>query len=157
MGYNAFYLQEHLGAQYAMLRHGLWFLILFSSACVAGSAAQHTLDQMTAEKPGSPYHWVSENAYGGTVLTRALLGKPDRTVADDRTKADVLKNIGGYEEKAGGDAQPKVLEVRRLPKVGNEYNEVWIVARGKERIVYTVGLTPSPEGGVDLRIQGPWD
>jgi hypothetical protein len=138
-------------------RNTIWLLVLFSNLCLAESAVDKTLREMTTEKPGSPYHWVSEHAEGGTVLERVLIGKPGPTVADHTTKTDILKNIGAYEEKAGGSAMPEVIEVRRLPKVKDDYNEVWVISRGGEKMAYTVTLTPSPKGGVDLRIQGPWD
>lgn len=134
-----------------------WVFILFSNMCLAESAAEKTLREMTTEKPGSPYHWVSENAEGGKVLERVLIGTPGPTVADHTAKGDVLKNIGAYEEKAGGAAVPEVIEVRRLANSGDEYNEVWVISRRGQRIAYTVSLKPSPQGGVDLRIQGPWE
>ena len=138
-------------------RIAISLLVLFSSLCSAESAAEKTLREMTTEKPGSPYRWVSEHAEGGTVMERVLLGKPGPTVADSTVKADILRNIGAYEQKAGGSATPEVIEVRLLPKVKNDYNEVWVVSRGGEKMAYTVTLTPSPKGGVDLRVQGPWD
>ena len=131
--------------------------IVFSNTCAAGSAAEKTLREMTTEKPGSPYQWVSERAEGGTVMERVLVGTPGPTVADETVKADILRNIGAYEEKNGGAAVPEVVEVRQLPKSKDGYNEVWVVSRGGQRIAYTVSLKPSPQGGVDLHIHGPWD
>jgi len=122
--------------------------MLFSSVCMAESAVEKTLREMTSEKPGSPYHWVSEHAEGGTVLERVLMGKPGKTVADATVKADILKNIGAFEEKVGGTALPEVIEVRRMPKSNDDYNEVWVISRNGKKIAYTVALTPSPHGGV---------
>jgi len=139
------------------IRNAAGFLLVLSNICMAESAVQKSLREMTAEKPGSPYHWVSDSAEGGTVLERVLVGTPGPTVADRTAQADILKYIGDYEEKAGGAAKPKVIEVRRVPRSKDEYSEVWVIARGGQRIVYTVFLKPSPQGGVDLRIQGPWE
>lgn len=138
-------------------RNAIWAFILFSNICAAESAAEKTLRETTTEKPGSPYHWVSEHAEGGTILERVLIGTPGPTVADDIVKADILRNIGAYEEKNGGTATPEVVEVRQLPKSKDEYNEVWVISRGGQPIAYTVSLKRSPQGGVDLHIQGPWD
>lgn len=138
-------------------RYCACIVVLFSNVCLAGSAAQEALKQMTAEKPGSPYHWVSEDEGGGKILQRVLMGTPGPTVADETVKANVLKNIGTYEEKIGGDATPVLVEVRQLPKAKGEYNEVWIIARAGIKIVYTVSLSSSPQGGVDFHVHGPWD
>lgn len=137
--------------------HWLLLSLLVSGACFAGSAAQATLDSMTTEKPGSPWHWVSESFGGGTALERQLLGKPGRTIADDRVKADVLKQIGTFEEKTGGAVSPGLLEVRQLPKEKGQYHEIWVVTRGNGKAVYTVALQPAAGGGVDFSVQGPWD
>ena len=136
-----------------------WLLLslLVSGACFAGSAAQATLDSMTAEKPGSPWHLVGESFGAGTALERKLLGKPGRSIADDKLKADVLKQIGTLEEKAGGADSPGLLEVRQLPKDKGKYHEIWVVARGNGNAVYTVALQPAAGGGVDFTVQGPWD
>ena len=138
-------------------RYGICILLLFSNVCLAGSAARETLKAMTTEKPGSPYHWVSEDEGGGKILQRVLLGTPGPTVADETVKADVLKRIGTYEEKAGGAAVPVLVEVRQLSPVKGEYNEVWIIARAGTNVAYTVSLSPSPQGGVDFHVSGPWD
>ena len=142
---------RHIDARWMLLS------LLLSGACFAGSAARATLEAMTTEKPGSPWHWVSESFGGGTALERELLGKPGRSVADDKLKADILKNIGTYEEKAGGTATPELLEVRLLPKQHDEYNEIWIVSRSGTRIVYTVTIKTAAQGGSDFRLQGPWE
>jgi len=131
--------------------------LFFSIDCFAGSAAEKTLNALTSEKPGSPYHWVSDNSMGGRVMERVLSGTPGPTVADETVKRDILASIGTFEEKAGGDKMPKLVEVRQLPKAKNEYNEVWVISRSGENIAYTVSLQPSPQGGVDFHVRGPWD
>lgn len=138
-------------------RYCICILLLLSNACLAGSAAREALKAMTTEKPGSPYHWVSEDEGGGKILQRVLMGTPGPTVADETVKADILRNIGTYEAKAGGAAAPVLVEVRQLPKVKGEYNEVWIISRAGTNIVYTVSLSSSPQGGVDFHVHGPWD
>jgi hypothetical protein len=135
----------------------MWVPLFFSGTCLAGSAAQKTLNELTSEKPGSPYHWVSDNAMGGKVMERVLSGTPGPTVADDTVKKDILANIGTFEEKAGGDKMPKLVEVRQLPKVRDEYNEVWVVSRAGQNVAYTVSLQSSAQGGVDFHVRGPWD
>jgi hypothetical protein len=134
--------------------------ILFAfcaASCWAGSAAEKTLREMTTEKPGSPYHWISESIEGGTGLERVLDGTPGPTVADGTLKQDILKSIGALEQKFGGSQLPELIEVRQLPRNEGEYREVWVVARGKRNIVYTVFLKSASQGGSDLHVQGPWD
>ena len=138
-------------------RHWILVFALVSSTSFAGSAAQKTLEGLTAEKPGSPYHWVSENVGGGKTLERELMGKPGKTVADDTVKNDIVRTIGGYEQNNGGSPTPTIVEIRQLPKTGDSYNEVWVVSRSGAGIAYTVSLQAAAKGGVDFHVQGPWE
>jgi hypothetical protein len=128
-----------------------------ATTCWAGSAAQQAMQELMTEREGSPYHWVGDKAEGGMAYERVLLGKPGRTAADEKLKADILKSIGGAEEKAGGPAAPNVIEVRLMPKANAGYNEIWVVSRDGKKIAYTVAMSASPQGGVDFRLSGPWE
>jgi hypothetical protein len=133
-------------------------LALVANLCLAGSAAQQTLDELTTEKPGSPYHWIShDEGRGGTSVERELKGVPGETVADETTKKDVLKTIARLEQKFGGTQPPVLAQVRQVSKTGGQYNEIWVIKRAGAQIPYTVGLTPTPANGTDLDVQGPWD
>ncbi len=141
-----------------LTRSPILALALFANLCFAGSAAQQTLDELTTEKPGSPYHWVTHSeTRGGRSLERELMGVPGETVADEAAKKDVLKTIARLEQKFGATQPPVVAQVRRVSKTGGQYNEIWIIKRAGAEIPYTVGLTPTPANGTDLDVQGPWD
>jgi len=102
--------------------------------------AENALADLTTEKPGSPYHWITEDAQGGETLERVLMGTSGATVADETTKMDVLKNIGKLEEKFGGAKMPVLVEVRLLPKDKEAFREIWVVSRSDDNIPYTVSL-----------------
>jgi hypothetical protein len=131
--------------------------LMLAAPCFAGSAAREAVRQLTTEKPGSPYRWVTESDEGGKVLTRVLLGKSAPSVADATVTADILKNIAALEAALGATAPPQLLEVRQLPKSGGRYQEIWIVTRAGGNIAYTVSMQAATQGGVDLDVQGPWE
>ena len=133
-------------------------LALLSGPSFAGSAAQQSLDELTTEKPGSPYHWVAHNeGRSGRSLERELMGVPGETVADETAKKDVLKTIAKLEQKFGGAQPPVLAQVRQVSKTGGQFNEIWIIKRAGAQIPYTVALTLIPGSSTDLDVQGPWD
>ncbi|PCJ53540.1 MAG: hypothetical protein COA79_22745 [Planctomycetota bacterium] len=71
------------------------------------------------------------------------------TIADKKLQNDIKKGISLHE----GHANPSkisISNITQLPKIGNSYIEIWYL-KGSDKS-YTVKMTPSKSGGVELDI-----
>ncbi len=72
------------------------------------------------------------------------------TLADSTLQADILQAISYYE-----GVRPTSLRVPNVTTATQRqgtYTEEWTVENRGKRTVYVVGMTPSPMGGVDIRV-----
>ena len=134
------------------------------SVCLAGCAGNPAAEiaardtNKEFEKSGNPYRWRVENAPGAfnSVMQKELIGTPSTTAADAQVQADILKTIGDVEAKQGGSQTPALVETRTISQTSAEIVEVWVVSRADKQIAYTVSMKPSPKGGTDFSVKGPW-
>ncbi|MDR3388201.1 MAG: hypothetical protein P4L92_14215 [Rudaea sp.] len=143
------------------LRKVAFFLSLV--VALAGCATKSTAERGAAyankqlEQRGSPYRWSSTNfPDGSAVLQRELIGTPCTTAANATLQHDVLTSIGQFEVQNGGSATPELLGTRCISLVRSQVNEAWVIARGKEKMAYTVSFRPQASGGVAFEVHGPW-
>ena len=112
------------------------------------------------EKSGSPYRRVVENygvmGTGGSGSYWVLIGSPAPTVADARLKTDVLAQIGKLERAKGRTDEPVLLKTTVLSKGATEVVEAWEIKGRPRNVAYKVSIKPSPAGGSDFSINGPW-
>ena len=134
-------------------------LLCFLSGCATNSIADRgaAYANKELEQRGSPFRWNS-TAFndGSSVLERQLLGKPCSTAANATLQHDVLASIGQAEAQSGGSANPTLVEARCVSIVKSQINEVWVIARGNDKIAYTVSFRPQASGGTDFEVHGPW-
>lgn len=140
-----------------------YVVILFIVGLMVGCAGNSTVKNAArmanegAEKSGSSYRWVVEEHDSRTaIVDKQLIGTPAPTAADQVLKKDVLTAIEKLEVQSGATGQPKLIETRRVSIGSDAVTEVWVVSRDVKNVAYTVTMRPSPNGGVDLSISGPW-
>ena len=78
-------------------------------------------------------------------------GKP--TVADARTRPDVLRSIGVFELANGGSPSPMLLGVESLGRSGETWIERWTVSRNGRRVPYSVKLRPGTGERIDFDVE----
>ena len=78
-------------------------------------------------------------------------GKP--TVADARTRSEVLRSIGVFESADGGSAAPTLLGVESLGRSGETWIERWTVSSNGRRVPYSVKLRAGTGERIDFDVQ----
>ena len=78
-------------------------------------------------------------------------GKP--TVADARTRTDVLHAIGVFESANGGSPAPVLLAVESLGRTGDTWIERWTVSGNGRRVPYSVKLRAGPGERIDFEVE----
>ena len=130
------------------------FLMLFLYGCANPTASNvvNTLNKQS-EQDGSPFRWVSQNVSGGgAVMHRALIPLPSApTKADETLNKDTLALINKAEQSKGR-SNATIRDVKHM----QDGKEVWILNSAKESIGYIVNFQPSPQGGIDINISGPF-
>ena len=105
-------------------------------------------------KDNSPVRYTSTESEYGISSQPYLLGKIAPSVADGVLKQDVLKLIMQKE----GTPDIKLVQTRFLNKKVNPFTvyEIWIIKRedNNDLHAYTIKLTNSPQGGVDIILLG---
>jgi hypothetical protein len=76
-------------------------------------------------------------------------GKP--TVADARTRAEVLHSIGVFEE--GGGPAPVLLAVEPIGHSGETWIERWTVSSNGRRVPYSVKLRAGAADRIDYEVE----
>jgi len=105
-----------------------------------------------AEAAGSPFRWKIQSAGGGTSMSRVMIDLPvGTTKADDTLKRDILSQIESVELSQQRNTN-ELEEVRMLP----DGREVWIIKNQQHGIGYIVTMQPSPQGGTDFALDGPY-
>ncbi len=136
------------------------FLIGLMVGCAGNPTAENAVRMANedAERSGNPYRWVAKVGDNGTAIMRKrLIGTPAPTAADPVLTDDVLAAIEKLEVQAGMSGKLQLIETRRVSIEAGGVREVWVISRGnKNNAAYTVTMVPSPKGGVDLSINGPW-
>lgn len=136
------------------------FLVGLIVGCAGNPTATNAVRMANedAERSGNPYRWVANVGENGTAtMHKRLIGTPAPTAADPVLTNDVLAEIEKLEVQAGVSGKPKLVGTRRVSIDVDGVTEVWVVSRGsKDSAAYMVTMTPSPKGGVDMSITGPW-
>jgi len=78
-------------------------------------------------------------------------GKP--TVADARTRSEVLRSIGVFEMANGGSPSPMLLGVESLGRSGETWIERWTVSRLGRRVPYSVKLRAGAGERIDFDVE----
>ena len=78
-------------------------------------------------------------------------GKP--TVADLRTRAEVLRSIGVFESADGGSATPALVAVESLGRSGETWIERWTISSNGRRVPYSVKLRAGSGERIDFDVQ----
>ena len=134
-------------------------LLCTLDGCATNSTAERgaALANKELEQRGSPFRWSSTSFNDGSAtLHRELIGNPCTTAADATLKHDVMASIGQAEAQSGGSASPALIETRCVSFDKSQINEVWVIARGGDKIAYTISLRPQATGGTDFELRGPW-
>lgn len=76
-----------------------------------------------------------------------------KTIADETLQKDIIKNIVILDTKATSSSVITVVSVKTLPKTGNTYNEEWTVDVDGTQTVYSITITPTPDGGSDFTVK----
>jgi len=113
-----------------------------------------------------PFRAVKACAVAAAVVAAALLaacagrpplapssepGKP--TVADARTRPEVLRSIGVFELANGGSPSPMLLGVESLGRSGETWIERWTVSRNGRRVPYSVKLRAGAGERIDFDVE----
>jgi hypothetical protein len=137
----------------------MMLVALLLASCSGNPTANNAGNMLNAdlEKAGSPYRWqVTDTGGGSAVMQKKLIGTVAPSSADATLTADVVRAIGQVEAASGGSATPKVIETRQVSSSSKQIREIWVVAREGKSIAYVVTLIPSPQGGTDIAVSGPW-
>jgi hypothetical protein len=101
---------------------------------------------------GIPFRWETTNLPADTVMVLRMLPLPvGPSKADATLTSDTLASMSEKEQVENrGIAE---LEEVRLMQDGGE---VWILKSNDGGIAYVVHFENSPQGGVDIRLSGPY-
>ncbi len=141
------------------------FLLACSAAALAQPLSQAGVEQNIAalnqknEQTGNPFRVsMTTDAQQRPFAKASLIGSPCVTSAQPKLMADVRLSIGQAETQFGGIANPTLVETRCVSNSAETrlIEEVWVVARGLSKIVYTVTLSPKANGGTGISVHGPW-
>jgi anti-sigma-K factor RskA len=78
-------------------------------------------------------------------------GKP--TVADARTRSEVLRSIGVFESANGGSATPVLMAVESLGHTGETWIERWTVSSNGHHVPYSVKLRAGTGERIDYTVE----
>lgn len=78
---------------------------------------------------------------------------PGQTMADATLKRDILQNIRSVEVATTGSTDVKVIDTTHEHNAAGVSHEVWTVSTGGVESKYDIVVTPSPQGGSDLKIR----
>ncbi len=80
---------------------------------------------------------------------------PGETRADYTLQGSVQSMINANEIAHRHPFGGRVVDTKVLSEDAGTITEAWHVKRGGKIVIYTVELTPSPEGGTDFRVTLP--
>lgn len=136
------------------------FAAIWIASCAgAGSSMDNAVlgsnDQLASD--GAPYRFVKlASKGGGSLFQKQIVGVTSKSSADSVLSADILNRIGGIEVANGGTNPPVLMQVRTMDGAPHPEYEIWVIDRAGAVIAYTVSIIPSPAGGSDFMLKGPW-
>jgi hypothetical protein len=131
---------------------GITVCILICS-CTSPAARQgSSMANLKLEVSGSPFR-VQPTADGSGMEYHLVPMPVVKTGADTLLQEDILADIGRNEVKNGGQAIPKLIEVRSFTtEDAHAATEIWLVDRSGKTIAYRVSMTLSLQGGTDISL-----
>ena len=130
-------------------------VLLFASACSTNPTLTNAMRKLNNEAVRSDSFLRYRITESGNGIESYDISTPAATAANAVLKEDVMKAISSSEVEGSDGSPPKLLESRYFKAVPNGVQEVWVVKQGGKELRYLVEMVSSPNGGTDIRVEGP--